>query len=96
MNLFNFIKNIFQKKKDKEIKKQPKTTGLSVIDTTELEIDRNLTNEELESRNKLFEEISSGNISTFITYGNDISKQINYYIKICRKKINQIINANKK
>ena len=95
MNLFNFIKNIFQKKKDKEIKKQPKTTGLSVIDTTELEIDRNLTNEELESRNKLFEEISSGNISTFITYGNDISKQINYYIKICRKRINQSINANR-
>lgn len=94
MNLFNFIKNIFQKKKDKEIKKQPKTTGLSVIDTTELEIDRNLTNEELESRNKLFEEISSGNISTFINYGNDISKQINFYIGICRKRIDQGIKFN--
>lgn len=94
MNLFNFIKNIFQKKKDKEIKKQPKTTGLSVIDTTEIEIDRNLTNEELESRNKFFEEISSGNISTFINYGNDISKQINFYIGICRKRIDQGIKFN--
>ena len=94
MNLFNFIKNIFQKKKDKEIKEKPKSTGLSVIDTSELEINRNLTNEELESRNKLFEEISSGNISTFINYGNDISKQINFYIGICRKRIDQGIKFN--
>lgn len=94
MNLFNFIKNIFQKKKDKEIKEKPKSIGLSVIDTSELEIDRNLTNEELESRNKFFEEISSGNISTFINYGNDISKQINFYIGICRKRIDQGIKFN--
>lgn len=94
MNLFNFIKNLFQKKKDKEIKEKTKSTGLSVIDTSELEIDRNLTNEELESRNKFFEEISSGNFSTFINYGNDISKKINFYIGICRKRIDQGIKLN--
>ena len=95
MNLFNLIKNIFYKSSTKEKDYTPEVAQLSIIDTSELEINRKLTDDEIESRNKLFEEISSGNISTFITYGNDISKQINYYIKICRKRINQSINANR-
>ena len=86
MNLFNLIKNIFYKSSTKEKDYTPEVAQLSIIDTSELEINRKLTDDEIESRNKLFEEISSGNISTFINYGNDISKQINFYIGICRKR----------
>lgn len=73
---------------------QVETNNLSIIDISNLEIDRNLTKEENESRKRLFEEISSGNFSTFITYGNDIAKQINYYMDIVRKRLNQNIEQN--
>ena len=73
---------------------QERTTNLSIIDISNLEIDRNLTKEENESRKRLLEEISSGNFSTFINYGNDIAKQINYYMDIVRKRLNQNIEQN--
>ena len=73
---------------------QERTTNLSIIDISNLEIDRNLTKEENESRKIFFEEISSGNFSTFINYGNDIAKQINYYMDIVRKRLNQNIEQN--
>ena len=82
-----------EKSKNNSIE-QERTTNLSIIDISNLEIDRNLTKEENESRNRFFEEISSGNFSTFITYGNDIAKQINYYMDIVRKRLNQNIAQN--
>ena len=92
MNLFNLIKNIFYKSSTKEKDYTPEVAQLSIIDTSELEINRKLTDDEIESRNKLFEEISLGNISTFINYGNDISKQINFYIEMALKKLNRSLN----
>ena len=73
MTLIERIKKLFHigENTNKDIK-QIETTELSIIDTSNLEIDRNLTDDENESRKKLFEEVSSGNFSTFITYGNDI------------------------
>ena len=96
MTLIERIKRLFHigKKANNDI--EPiETTELSIIDTSNLEIDRNLTDDENESRKKLFEEISSGNFSTFITYGNDIAKKTNHYMDIIRKRLNQNIEENK-
>ena len=75
--------------------RQLESNNLSTIDIPNLKINRNLTEEESNSRNKLFEEISSGNFSTFISYTNGIAKQINYYMDIVRKRLNQNIEQNK-
>ena len=92
MRLFSFIKKLFNKESIETIPNPANTdTKISIIDTSNLEIDRNLTDEELESRNKLFKEIFSGNFSTFITYGDNIEKKINYYLEIFRKRIDQNI-----
>ena len=96
MTLIERIKRLFHigKKANNDI--EPiETTELSIIDTSNLEIDRNLTDDENESRKKLFEEVSSGNFSTFITYGNDIAKKTNHYMDIIRKRLNQNIEENK-
>ena len=96
MKLIEHIKRLFHigKKANNDI--EPiETTELSIIDTSNLEIDRNLTDDENESRKKLFEEVSSGNFSTFITYGNDIAKKTNHYMDIIRKRLNQNIEENK-
>ena len=74
--------------------RQLESNNLSTIDIPNLKINRNLTEEESNSRNKLFEEISSGNFSTFISYTNGIAKQINYYMDIVRKRLNQNIEQN--
>lgn len=96
MTLIEHIKRLFHigKKANNDI--EPiETTELSIIDTSNLEIDRNLTDDENESRKKLFEEVSSGNFSTFIIYGNDIAKKTNHYMDIIRKRLNQNIEENK-
>ena len=96
MTLIERIKRLFHigKKVNNDI--EPiETTDVSIIDTSNLEIDRNLTDDENESRKKLFEEVSSGNFSTFITYGNDIAKRTNHYMDIVRKRLNQNIEENK-
>ena len=84
MTLIERIKKLFHigENTNKDIK-QIETTEMSIIDTSNLEIDRNLTDDENESRKKLFEEVSSGNFSTFITYD------------IVRKRLNQNIEENK-
>lgn len=96
MKLIEKIKKWLNIEKSKNnSSQQVETNNLSIIDISNLEIDRNLTKEENESRKRLFEEISSGNFSTFITYGNDIAKQINYYMDVVRKRLNQNIDQNK-
>ena len=96
MTLIERIKRLFHigKKVNNDI--EPiETTDVSIIDTSNIEIDRNLTDDENESRKKLFEEVSSGNFSTFITYGNDIARKTNHYMDIIRKRLNQNIEENK-
>ena len=96
MTLIERIKRLFHigEKADNDIE-SIETTDVSIIDTSNLEIDRNLTDDENESRKKLFEEVSSGNFSTFITYGNDIARKTNHYMDIVRKRLNQNIEENK-
>ena len=93
MILIDYLKKLFRKEKSSI--EPTKTIELSIIDTSDIEIDRNLTKEETESRKKLFEEIISENFSTFITYGDDIAKKTNYYMDIIKKRINQNIDENK-
>lgn len=93
MILIDYLKKLFRKEKSSI--EPTKTIELSIIDTSDIEIDRNLTREENESRKKLFEEINSENFSTFITYGDDIAKKTNYYMEIIRKRLNQNIDENK-
>ena len=96
MKLLEYIKRLFGiGKTEINTIEQTQTTKLSIIDTSDIEIDRNLTREENESRKKLFEEINSENFSTFITYGDDIAKKSNYYMDIIRKRLNQNIDENK-
>ena len=82
-------------KTEKNTLEQSQTTKLSIIDTSDIEIDRNLTKEEEKSRKKLFEEINSEDFSTFIIYGDDIAKKTNSYMEIIRKRLNQNIDENK-
>lgn len=96
MNIFGKIKELFNRTSKKEnITKQLESSKISIIDTSTLQIDENLTDlEEIELK-KLMEEIKNGDISTLITYGNDIAKIINHYMEITRKRINQNIEENK-
>ena len=96
MNIFGKIKELFNRTSKKEnITKQLESSKISIIDTSTLQIDENLTYlEEIELK-KLMEEIKNGDISTLITYGNDIAKIINPYMEITRKRINQNIEENK-
>lgn len=96
MNIFGKIKELFNRTSKKEnITKQLESSKISIIDTSTLQIDENLTYlEEIELK-KLMEEIKNGDISTLITYGNDIAKIINHYMEITRKRINQNIEENK-
>ena len=95
MNIFGKIKELFNRTSKKEnITKQLESSKISIIDTSTLQIDENLTDlEEIELK-KLIEEIRKGDISTLITYGNDIAKTINHYMEITRKRINQNIEEN--
>ena len=96
MKLLEYIKRLFGiGKTEINTIEQTQTTKLSIIDTSDIEIDRNLTKEETESRKKLFEEINSEDFSTFITYGDDIAKKTNSYMEIIRKRLNQNIDENK-
>ena len=63
MILIDYLKKLFRKEKSSI--EPTKTTELSIIDTSDIEIDRNLTKEEEKSRKKLFEEINSEDFSTF-------------------------------
>ena len=95
MKIIEFLKRWFRKRslKISDIE-QLDTKKLSIIDTSDLNINRNLTREEDESRKIFLEEVNSGNFSAFISYGNDIAKETNYYMDIIRKRLNQIIEEN--
>ena len=75
MGLFSYVKNLFTKKPYKLLSEPVSTTEISIIDTSSLEISRDLTDDEKQIKNELYEEISSGNISTFIKFGDDIAKK---------------------
>ena len=95
MKIIESLKRLFRKRRLKtSYLEQVETGELSIIDTSDLNIDRNLTREEDESRKIFLEEVNSGNFSAFISYGNDIAKETNQYMDIIRKRLNQNIEEN--
>lgn len=95
MKIIESLKRLFRKRRlETSYIEQVETGKLSIIDTSDLNIDRNLTREEDESRKIFLEEVDSGNFSAFISYGNDIAKETNHYMDIIRKRLNQNIEEN--
>ena len=95
MKIIESLKRLFRKRRlETSYIEQVETGELSIIDTSDLNIDRNLTREEDESRKIFLEEVNSGNFSAFISYGNDIAKETNHYMDIIRKRLNQNIEEN--
>lgn len=95
MNIIKKFSELFKMLAKKENNpKQLESNRLSIIDTSTLQIDENLTDLEERKYKKLIVEIKKGDISTIITYGNDIAKTINHYMEITRKRINQNIEEN--
>ena len=102
MNLFNKIKNvinrIFYNSKRLNamngIENAPTTSKISVIDTSSLDINRVLTDEEKQKVEAYSQEIDLTS-NQIIEYGNEISRKVSYYMEISRKRLNQNIEKNK-
>ena len=63
--------------------------NISRIDLSHIEINRNLSEEEMLLKNSFSQEIAQGDINSLIKYGEDMAKEINYYLEVSRKIINQ-------
>ena len=95
MKILEKIKELIKGSSRKEyILKDQKSSEISIIDTSTLEINENLNDIEKNEYDEFLKEIKRGDISTLITYGNDIAKTINHYMEITRKRINQNIEEN--
>ena len=102
MNLFNKIKNVINRifynpKKLNSIngiENAPTTSKISVIDTSSLDINRVLTDEEKQKVEEYSQEIDLSS-NKIIEYGNEISRKVSYYMEISRKRLNQNIEKNK-
>ena len=102
MNLFNKIKNVINRifynpKKLNSIngiENAPTTSKISIIDTSNLDINRVLTDEEKQKVEAYSQEIDLSS-NQIIEYGNEISRKVSYYMEISRKRLNQNIEKNK-
>ena len=63
--------------------------NISRIDLSHIEINRDLSEEEMFLKRSFSQEIAQGDINSLIKYGEDMAKEINYYLEISRKIINQ-------
>ena len=88
MGLFSYVKNLFTKKPYKLLSEPVSTTEISIIDTSSLEISRDLTDDEKQIKNKLYEEISSGDVNIdalpdsvlkVIDYMDSLVRELNEY-----------------
>lgn len=101
MNLFNRIKDIFKRlfynpkslNSNATHEKTPTISKISIIDTSSLDINKVLTDEEKIKLKDYSKEIDLS-INKIIEYGNEISKKVSNYMEISRKRINQNIEKN--
>ena len=63
--------------------------NISRIDLSHIELNRDLSEEEMLLKSSFSQEIAQGYINSLIKYGEDMAKEINYYLEISRKIINQ-------
>ena len=90
MKLINKIKSLFLGKVSSSNSTNTITeNNISRIDLSHIEIDRNLSERENYLKSKFDSDIENGDINTLIKYGEDMAKEINYYLEVSRKIINQ-------
>lgn len=102
MNFLDKIKNVINRifynpkklNSINSIENAPTTSKISVIDTSSLDINRVLTDEEKQKVEAYSQEIDLTS-NQIIEYGNEISKKVSYYMEISRKRLNQNIEKNK-
>ena len=98
MNFLDKIKNVINRifynpKKLNSIngiENAPTTSKISIIDTSNLDINRVLTDEEKQKVEAYSQEIDLTS-NQIIEYGNEISRKVSYYMEISRKRLNQNI-----
>ena len=102
MNLFNKIKNVINRifynpkrlNSINGIENAPTTSKISIIDTSSLDINRVLTDEE-KQKVEAYSQVIDLSSNKIIEYGNEISRKVSYYMEISRKRLNQNIEKNK-
>ena len=75
------------------IENESVTNKISIIDTSSLNINRVLTDEEKQRLKNYSQEIDLSN-NQIIEYENEISRKVSYYMEISRKRLNQNIEKN--
>lgn len=76
------------------IENESVTNKLSIIDTSSLNINRVLTDEEKQRLKNYSQEIDLSS-NQIIEYGNEISRKVSFYMEISRKRLNENIEKNK-
>ena len=102
MNFLDKIKNVINRifynpkklNSMNSIENAPTTSKISIIDTSNLDINRVLTDEEKRRVEAYSQEIDISS-NKIIEYGNEISRKVSYYMEISRKRLNQNIEKNK-
>lgn len=102
MNFLDKIKNVINRifynpkrlNSMNGIENAPTTSKISIIDTSNLDINRVLTDEEKRRVEAYSQEIDLSS-NKIIEYGNEISRKVSYYMEISRKRLNQNIEKNK-
>ncbi len=102
MNFLDKIKNVINRifynpkrlNSMNGIENAPTTSKISIIDTSNLDINRVLTDEEKQKVEAYSQEIDLSS-NQIIEYGNEISRKVSYYMEISRKRLNQNIEKNK-
>ena len=90
MKIFEKVKNIFLSSFAPKISTNTSTEkNISKIDLSNIVIDRNLSERENYLKSKFDSDIENGDINTLIKYGEDMAREINYYLEVSRKIINQ-------
>ena len=87
MKIFEKIKNLFLRNFSPKNSTNTSTeNNISKIDLSNIEIDRNLSKRENYLKSKFDSDIENGDINTLIKYGEDMAREINYYLEVSRKK----------
>ena len=101
MNVFDNVKKIISRifynlsmiNSNNSIENESVTNKISIIDTSSLNINRVLTDEEKQRLKNYSQEIDLSN-NQIIEYENEISRKVSYYMEISRKRLNQNIEKN--
>ena len=101
MNVFDNVKKIISRifynlsmiNSSHSIENESVTNKISIIDTSSLNINRVLTDEEKQRLKNYSQEIDLSN-NQIIEYENEISRKVSYYMEISRKRLNQNIEKN--